>query len=78
MDTPMVTLMVKKAKPSTIMVADYEDAEEFMAFCPSCKALQTVWFNNSTLVLTRKFTQDGTRVYHDCGSMQPCHIFRSS
>jgi len=48
--------------------------EEVTAFCPTCKALQTLWFTGDRLVQTRKYFQDGARVYHDCGSDEPCRL----
>ena len=49
---------------------------EAVAFCPGCKALQTVWLNGNTLMPTRKFSQEGREVYHDCGSSQPCRLYQ--
>jgi hypothetical protein len=48
---------------------------EAMAYCPNCKALQTVWLSGNTLLPTRKFYQVDGRVYHDCGSGLPCHLY---
>ena len=50
---------------------------ELMAFCPHCKTLETVWCTGNTLVQTRKFSQVGIRIYHDCGSMEPCRLYRT-
>lgn len=50
---------------------------EVMAFCPGCKAFQTVWLNENRLMSTRRFTQEGSRVYHNCGSEQACHLYYS-
>jgi 5-methylcytosine-specific restriction endonuclease McrA len=49
--------------------------EEAMAFCPQCKALQTVWLDGGALMPTRKFIQVGKNVYHNCGSRQPCRLY---
>ncbi len=49
--------------------------EEVMAFCPQCKALQTVWLDGGALMSTRKFIQVGKNVYHNCGSNQPCRLY---
>jgi hypothetical protein len=51
------------------------ESEEVMVFCPSCKALQTVWLNGDTLLPTVKFTQSGNHIYHNCGSALPCRLF---
>jgi hypothetical protein len=45
--------------------------------CPRCLTLETLWFIDSVLVPTIKFSQgeDGG-VYHDCkGSVEPCRLF---
>ena len=51
-------------------------SEEALAFCPGCKAFQTVWISGNKLMPTRKFTQEGNEIYHDCGSSQPCRLYR--
>jgi len=49
-------------------------SEELVALCPKCKAFETLWFNGDKMVPTRKYIQIGKRVYHDCGSQEPCHL----
>jgi len=51
--------------------------DEAIAFCPSCKAIQTIWLTNGVINQTRKFTQRGEQVYHDCGSTTPCRLYPS-
>ncbi len=51
---------------------------ELLAFCPACKSLETIWFDEGVLMSTRKFTQHGDQVYHDCGSDRPCRLYRDS
>lgn len=51
------------------------EPRERMAFCPGCKAIQTVWLNGDRLMSTRKFIQVGNYVYHNCGSSQPCRLY---
>jgi len=53
------------------------EADEFMVFCPKCGTLETVWFVENMLVPTPKFSQEDTRVYHDCGSDKSCHLYRT-
>lgn len=53
------------------------EATEVMAFCPGCKAFQTVWLDGGRLMSTRRFIQQGNQVYHNCGSDQPCHLYYS-
>lgn len=48
---------------------------EVIALCPTCKALQPIQLTNDGLMQTRKFTQEGKNIYHDCGSHQPCRLF---
>jgi hypothetical protein len=51
--------------------------EEVMAYCPECKAYQTLWFNKGRLTPTRKFSQRNDDIYHDCGSNAPCRLYRT-
>ncbi len=49
---------------------------ELLVYCPKCKTLETLWFDNGHLVQTRKFDQNDGRVYHDCGSEEACRLHR--
>lgn len=74
----MVTLTVKEKRLFNIL--EPEDGTwsgEVVAFCPQCKALQTLFINDNKLLPTRKFFQEGNLIYHDCGSNRPCHIYDS-
>jgi hypothetical protein len=51
--------------------------EEVMAYCPACKAFQTLWFTKDQMTPTRKFSQRDGQVYHDCGSVKPCRLCRT-
>jgi hypothetical protein len=51
--------------------------DEVVALCPKCKTLETLWFTEDGLMETRKFIQEGTKIYHDCGSDEPCRLFRA-
>jgi hypothetical protein len=64
-------------RPSSqaVLAEDNRLSKEIMAFCPACKAFETVWFTNSGLNQTRKFTQYGNHIYHDCGSKEPCRLY---
>ena len=42
--------------------------------CPVCKALDVVRFTDQAMIPTRKFAQKAGRIYHDCGSSQPCRL----
>ena len=48
--------------------------EELLIFCPACKALDVIRFDRQTPIPTRKFAQRAGRVYHDCGSTEPCRL----
>ncbi len=50
---------------------------EVVVFCPGCKALQTLQITGNRLTPTRKFTQVGPYIYHDCGSRQPCRLYHN-
>ena len=50
--------------------------DELVAFCPGCKALETLWFSNGKVALSRKFNQQSSQVYHDCGTSEPCRLYR--
>jgi hypothetical protein len=49
---------------------------EATVFCPACKTFETMWFFQGQLVATQRFTQQGPRLYHDCGSARPCRVYR--
>ena len=74
----MSLLAVKERKPHNIdELAHVTRSGEAVAFCPCCKALQTVWFSGDKLMPTRKFFQKENNIYHDCGSSQPCQVYSS-
>ncbi len=54
-----------------------EGIYELLVFCPKCKTLETLGFDNGYLMQTRKFDQTDGQVYHDCGSNQPCRLYKS-
>ena len=64
------------SKKETVRIISTE-ANEFMAFCPKCGTLETVWFVENMLVPTPKFSQEDTRVYHDRGLDKSCHLYRT-
>ena len=74
----MTMTMVKEERGTGARDRKYvADPVEVMAFCPVCKAFQTVWLENNRLMSTRRFTQEGSQVYHNCGADQPCHLYYS-
>ncbi len=52
-------------------------SDEIVAYCPNCATLETLEFTRAGLTKTRKFTQENGRVYHDCGSNEPCRLYRA-
>ena len=53
------------------------DMEEVVASCPKCKTFETLCFTKHGLIKTQKFSQEDSQVYHDCGSKQPCRLYRT-
>ena len=51
--------------------------DEVVAFCPGCKTLETLYLASGQLTPTRKFSQNDGHIYHDCGSIKPCQLYRS-
>lgn len=49
---------------------------DILAQCPKCKTVETLQFVGRTLIPSRKFRQVEGRIYHDCGSLQPCRLHR--
>jgi hypothetical protein len=49
---------------------------DILAQCPKCKTVETLQFVGHTLTPSRKFRQIEGRIYHDCGSLQPCRLHR--
>jgi hypothetical protein len=75
----MTLTLIKKleSKTSEPMVMDASAGEhELVVFCPKCKALETLWFTNGRLVPALKFSQVNGELYHDCGSQEPCRLYR--
>jgi hypothetical protein len=71
----MAILSVKEKRVSGTEASKQTEPEEIMAFCPGCKALQTIWLNRNVLMPTQKFRQSGSRIYHNCGCQQPCRLY---
>ena len=55
----------------------FGQSEDIMVQCPLCKTIETVTIGgDGQLFTTRKFYQSERNVYHKCGSIQPCRLFR--
>ena len=50
--------------------------DEIVALCPKCKTLETLCLEGGKLAPTQKFSQRGSQIYHDCGSNEPCCLYR--
>ena len=61
--------------PNAVVAEDDRLSKEVMVFCPACKSFETIWFTRGSLNNTRKFTQYGKHIYHDCGSSEPCRLY---
>ncbi len=71
-----MVLAFREARTPNIFNAEYGvQSGEATVFCPRCKAFQTVWLSDNTLMPTRKFYQREGRIYHDCGSSRPCQLY---
>jgi hypothetical protein len=69
--TQSQTDIVTQNITQSIMTGTYEVS----AYCPRCKTFETLWFNGGVMIHTRKFTQNGEQVYHDCNTEEPCRLF---
>jgi hypothetical protein len=67
----------KSQTPEAIKADPLISMRELVVYCPRCRTLETLWFNNGRLMEARKFTQLNSHVFHDCGSQQPCRLYRS-
>ena len=74
----MVIQTVKAVTPPLPKVAFDRRSGELTAFCPACKSLETIWFEDGRLLSTRKYRQEENQIFHDCGSDRPCRLFRNS
>ena len=74
-----MSIVVAQQQKSNVTKKDGQSkvarTDELVAFCPKCKTFETLWLTGGVLVQTRKFSQEGMRVYHDCGSNEPCRLF---
>ena len=51
--------------------------DELIAYYPVCKSFETDWYSGYRLVQSRKFRQEDSHVLHECGSKEPCHLYRN-
>ena len=48
---------------------------EFVAFCPHCKNMETIWLGEEPTQTERRYIQRNGYIYHDCGSSEPCRLY---
>ena len=67
--------LARLGKPRGFSVCGGKESE-LLASCPKCKTFETLWFKGVVLTPTKRFAQGpNQRVYHDCGSHEPCRLF---
>lgn len=67
--------MIKSLDGEQTTSTDQVDSmREFMAICPKCQTMETVYIVDGTLLNTKKFRQIQKHVFHTCGAVQPCRL----
>lgn len=51
-----------------------EPMNEYIAICPKCLTMETVYLVDGKLINTKKFRQIKTYVFHTCGAIEPCRL----
>ena len=59
-----------------VKLSTVASVDEHVVLCPKCKTFETLCFDRDGLIKTRKFFQLDNHVYHDCGSPEPCRLYR--
>jgi len=75
----MPVALLKRETPSVtndVGVIISSETDEVVAFCLRCKTLETLYLSSGQLTPTRKFSQNDGHIYHDCGSIKPCRLYR--
>jgi hypothetical protein len=74
MPTETIPGPAKTEKKALWVVKDQMD-REVVAFCPACKAMETITIHGREVALGRRFMlKDGT-IFHACGSSLPCRLY---
>ncbi len=68
---------VKKTESKALWTVN-DTIREVVAFCPKCKAIETINFSGSEIIPTRRYTQIKGNIYHVCGSTIPCRLYSLS
>jgi hypothetical protein len=75
--TTDINRKAKKTSPKALWLVN-DSVRETVAFCPGCKAIETINISGTGIVPTRRFTQKGANVFHACGSTVPCRLYSLS
>ena len=73
----MTLVAVKEKEKPPVRISTQAPIDDIVVFCPGCKAMQSVQISDKHLLPTRKFTQVGPFIYHDCGSKIPCRLYQN-
>jgi hypothetical protein len=73
----MVMVAVKEKEKTPVPEVNQLSTIDLVAYCPGCKAMQTIQISDKHLAPTRKFIQVGPYIYHDCGSQKPCRLYQN-
>jgi len=68
----------RKGNTDKINWLDDAPSTELMAFCPGCKALETLSFGSRGMMRTSRFALKDGKVYHHCHSGVPCRLYSLS
>ena len=55
-----------------------DTCRDVVAFCPRCKAMESLTLCADGIVPTRRFIEKAGAVYHACGSDVPCRLYSLS
>lgn len=69
------TYEIREAPPTEEDGTYIVDFMELLSFCPHCKSVQPLLFNQGKLVGHCKYWQQNGSIYHDCGSDRPCRLY---
>jgi hypothetical protein len=73
----MITRIFHRATPyEDSALCPEEDSFEYTVVCPKCKTLETLITVQGRLMTTRKFSERSGGIFHDCGSVVPCKVYR--
>ncbi len=73
----MATKVAQKqaSDQSKIQWYDEDTSRELVAYCPGCKALETIAIGARGFFPTSRYALKNGKVYHHCGSAEPCRLY---